>query len=152
MTTEARYSSSDLARIVGCSRKAVRVYEAKQLLGPKTGQRSKRYGAAAVDRLRLIVTLRQMDMPIERIAKFLSLRSNGHNDAGAAARRVTDAIGEAIVDVNARIAELTHLRDELDQIKQGMTPCTGCPKPQEACQECADTGKLAPAARALLIG
>ncbi len=152
MTTDPRYSSSDLARIVGCSRKAVRVYEAKGLLGPRGATRSKRYGSQAIDRLRLVVGLRQLDMSIEDIAKLLALHANGHQTPADAAKQVTGAIEETVRLVDERVGQLSKLRSELLSSKDKLGPCTQCPKATEACRECTVASTLDPAARTLFLG
>ena len=152
MVNDARYSSSDLARIVGCSRKAVRVYEAKGLLGPRGAMRSRRYGTPAIDRLRLVVGLRQLDMPIDDIARLLSLRANGHNTVGEAAQQVGHALEETIRLVHERIGQLKKLGESLASTREKLTTCAACPKTTEACHECVASGHLDPTSRTLLLG
>ena len=61
---EKRYTTNGLARAAGCTRKALRVYQAHGLMKrpEKTWQAC--FDDTAVDRLRLIMTLRQAGMSI----------------------------------------------------------------------------------------
>jgi DNA-binding transcriptional MerR regulator len=152
MVSDGRYSSSDLARVVGCSRKAVRVYEAKGLLGPRGATRSRRYGPPAIDRLKLVVGLRQLDMSIDDIARLLSLHANGHNTVGEAAKQIANAVDETIRLTNERMEQLVKLRESLAASRDKLTTCAACPKTVEGCQECVSSGQLDATSRTLLLG
>ena len=69
---------SDLMRITGVSRKALYLYESKGLLAPsRSGKnRYREYSDEDLQRLKIILKLRQLDVPLSIVAKILSNPEN----------------------------------------------------------------------------
>ncbi|MFD4314807.1 MerR family transcriptional regulator [Streptomyces sp. NPDC058548] len=73
MVSEGLWSIGELARRAGVSVKTVRYYSDRGLL-PEAGRSSgghRRYGAGALDRLRLIRSLRGLDLPVPEVERVL---------------------------------------------------------------------------------
>jgi MerR family transcriptional regulator, copper efflux regulator len=106
----------ELARALGVTTKAVRFYEAGGLLpGPaRAANRYRDYGPDEVQRLRVLVGLRRLDVPLTEAAELARLCADGQCD------RVADGLGDAIAvrraQIAARSAELQTLDSELERL------------------------------------
>jgi DNA-binding transcriptional MerR regulator len=151
MNAERYLSANELAEAVGCTRKAVRLYEAHGLLAPARRHGSRRYGTDAYQRLGLIVALRAMDVSISDIAALFARRSE-HHVAGLLASELSNDVGELVRDATRRLEQLVQVRDRLIRTRDALANCSACIKPAAACAECASTGRLDPTTRVLLAG
>ena len=140
MTGERLYSSTELMRAANCTRKALRVYQARGLVKPVCNVGNHRYDAAALDRLRLIVSLRAIDLSLEEIATVLAARDarTGGGNAATASQDVEQLIGR----ISDRISGLERLRTELYEARTALDACTPCEQPPTACTTCARDGRL----------
>jgi len=108
----------ELAREARTSPKAVRFYEAEGLLpAPVHAPNGYReYGPPDLERLRLLVGLRSLDLPLDRAAELAVLCAAGHCD------RVSVELGELIVqqhdEVRRRIATLRNLDARLTTLER----------------------------------
>lgn len=69
----------ELARQAGTTAKAVRFYESQGLLSApaRAANGYRQYGSADVERLRLLVGLRTLDLPLDRAGELAALRLPG---------------------------------------------------------------------------
>lgn len=148
---ERLLSASELARSVGCSRKALRVYQAHGLLAPSRGSGHQRYGPEAYHRLRLIVALRAIGMSIAEIATLFEVGPE-EEIAGPLAARLQGEISDLVRDVTWRLEELVQIRQRLISARETLLVCSSCSRPRSACHDCATAGTLDSVSRALLAG
>lgn len=106
----------ELAQAAGSTVETVRYYEKEGLLpAPERNANNYRsYGAAHVERLRLIRNCRALDMTHDEIRALLALFDSPQAGCGAAHRLFDQHIGH----VNARIEELTRLREQLQTLRE----------------------------------
>lgn len=137
-------------RAADCTRKALRVYQSRGLVQPVCEVGNRRYDQRALERLKLIVTLRAIDLPLDEIATVLSARDA--NSGGDKARAAAHDVGQLIDRLDERIAGLLKLKSELEQARSVLEECAPCHRPVDDCGSCAQEGKLqSDAARALLV-
>jgi DNA-binding transcriptional MerR regulator len=104
-------SPSELARLTGVSTDTLRHYERKGVLGLPTRSDSgyRRYPPEAVARVRLVRRALTIGFTLDELASVLSERDHG----GAPCRKVRTLITERLAELEARLGDLTELRDEL---------------------------------------
>lgn len=150
MPDDRSYTSSSLAKAAGCSRKALRIYQAHGLISKPSKARRACYDARTVERLRLIVALRQLGLSIGRIGALFKV-SEEKRGGPAAALPLAHDLSEIVRAVTDRIELLTRIRRELILGRETLFRCAGCDKSAEACEECAENGRLDPVARSLIL-
>jgi DNA-binding transcriptional MerR regulator len=108
----------ELARRAGTSTKAVRFYESAGLLPtpPRASNGYRAYTAADADRLRLLVGLRSLDLPLDRAGELAVLCAAGHCE------RVSDELRDLITgqraEIRHRIDALAHLDKRLTTLER----------------------------------
>jgi MerR family transcriptional regulator, thiopeptide resistance regulator len=95
---EGHLSPAEVARRMGVSAKALRLYEARGLLKPLRSQAGWRtYGAKELARLHQILALKQLGLPLARIEELLSRR-------GVSLERVLSVQGDALSREETRVS------------------------------------------------
>lgn len=104
---------SDLARQAGTTPHSIRFYERHRLTPmPERAENGYRnYTAEDVDRLRMLIGLRQLDLPLPQAAKLASLCIEGHCDLVSAELRA--AIIEKRHGLARRVEELAFVDQRL---------------------------------------
>jgi len=103
----------ELARQAGTTTKAVRFYESARLLpAPRRAPNGYRdYASSDLKRLRLLVGLRSLDLPLDRAGELAVLCVTGHCE------RVSSELHDLIVgqraEIGRRMDELGHLDERL---------------------------------------
>lgn len=106
----------ELAQVAQCSVETVRYYEKEGLL-PEPGRTSgnfRVYGPQHLERLRFIRNCRALSMSHEEIHALLSLVDHPAQDCGA----VNAVFDEHMAHVDERIRELSHLKQQLTDLRQ----------------------------------
>jgi DNA-binding transcriptional MerR regulator len=115
----------ELARKLGVTTKALRFYEDRGLLPRPTrvanGYRD--FGAEDVARLRVMIGLRRLDVPLTEAAELAGLCAGGQCDRVAAG--VREAIAGRRAEIARRSAELTSL--DRDQARLDAALAAGAP-------------------------
>jgi len=145
-----RYSTNDLARIVGCGRKAIRRLQALGIIEPPLRARRPSYDNGTVRRVRLVLALREAGFSLAKIGELLRAREDAAGP-GDTAERVAETVADAARIVTQQIEELIRVRRQLVEARESLIRCRGCPRPAEACQGCVEDGRLDPLARTLLL-
>lgn len=106
----------ELAATAQCTVETIRYYEKEGLLplAERTGGNYRHYGPAHVERLRFIRNCRALDMTHGEIRTLLALMDKPADSCGAINHLLDDHIGH----VDARIAELAQLRQQLAQLRE----------------------------------
>ena len=106
----------ELALAAQCSVETIRYYEKGGLLPAplRTGSNYRDYGPGHIERLRFIRNCRALDMAQDEIRQLLGWLDNPANDCGA----VNALVDEHIRHVEARIAELLQLQQQLQALRQ----------------------------------
>lgn len=106
----------ELARAARCTTETVRFYEKEGLLAEahRTQANYRHYDTVHLERLRFIRNCRALDMTHEEIRSLLRLKDLPAEGCGA----VNDLLDEHISHVDARIAELLHLKQQLGALRQ----------------------------------
>jgi DNA-binding transcriptional MerR regulator len=104
----------DVARTTGVSTDTLRHYERKGLLPGviRTAAGYRRYSAAAVERVLLIQRALVVGFSLADLKRLLGVRDRG----GAPCHSVRALVGERLVALDQRIAELLMLREELRRL------------------------------------
>ena len=108
----------ELARQAGTTTKAIRFYESQGLLrAPKRAANGYRqYAPADVERLRLLVGLRTLDLPLDRAGELAALCAAGHCE------RVSEELRELIArqraDIRRRAGDLDYLDRRLATLER----------------------------------
>ncbi len=151
METDVRYySARELAEAVGCTRKALRVYQAKGLIAPVRTTGNRRYSADAFERLRFIVSLRNVGLPVDDIGALLAAREQVGDQASEAAQALAEQLGVLIPRITERIRQLLLTRNELVEARETLQACARCAQSIDKCPECAEAGALDPTSALLL--
>ena len=121
----------EVARLAGTTTKTARFYESVGLL-PAPGRAAngyRNYTAADAERLRLLVGLRSLDLPLERSGELAVLCAAGHCEQASAELR--DLVTRQRAEVRRRIGALRHLDDRLSTLERhlaaGDPPQTAIP-------------------------
>jgi DNA-binding transcriptional MerR regulator len=104
----------ELARRAGTSVKTIRYYDRIGVLRPEERSESgyRLYGEGALDRYRFVRAAQAVGLRLGEIREILGLRDRGETPCGF----VVDLIGRRAAELDARIAELVALRDELHRL------------------------------------
>jgi DNA-binding transcriptional MerR regulator len=117
MSAEDRHAMlrpSELARLTGVSTDTLRHYERKGVLGrpPRSDSGYRRYPPEAVARVQLVRRALTIGFTLDELAGVLSERDRG----GAPCRRVRTLVTGRLAELDARLGDLTELRDELRRL------------------------------------
>lgn len=109
----------EVARQVGVATSMIRYYEEIGLLPPaaRTENDYRIYGQKEVERLQFIQRAKALDFSLAEIKEILELREQGQ----APCAYVLNQIGTKIDAVERKIAELTRLKAELEQLNAQAT-------------------------------
>jgi len=127
-------SSGDLARATGETVRTIRFYEEQGLLRPTvvSGRGRRRYTEEDLERLRLILDLREVGLSLYEIRTLLQLRA-GCRTAAELAGRFQDVLVRHVGQARRRLERLRRVQRELSAaltaIRAGFTPEAGsdCP-------------------------
>ena len=113
-TPTGTFRIGELARVIGVSRDTIRYYERRGLLPSVVRDRNgyRRYPAAAVARVHLIRRAMAIGFSVDDLGVILRERDRG----GIPCRRVRALAQDKLDALDAQLARLTTLRDELDGI------------------------------------
>lgn len=111
----------ELARQAGTTSKAVRFYESAGLLPspPRASNGYRSYTTADVERLRLLVGLRSLDLPLDRAGELAVLCAAGHCERVSI--ELSELIARQRIEVGRRVAELAHLDERLRTLERHLT-------------------------------
>ena len=130
----------EAAKASGISAKMLRYYESIGLVPRpnRTGSGYRTYGAAEVNTLRFIRRARGFGIPMDRVKLLVGLWQDGTRPS----REVKAIALEQVAELEARIAELTAMRDALADLAGA---CRGDSHPE--CPILEDLGRASPAGR-----
>jgi MerR family transcriptional regulator, copper efflux regulator len=115
----------EVAKASGVSAKMVRRYEESGLIRPATRSESnyRTYSQNDVEVLRFVKRARTLRFPMKQIAMLLAL----WEDRCRPSSEVKQLARQLIAELNARIAELTEMRDTLEHLARH---CRGDSRPE----------------------
>ncbi|KVT61584.1 Cd(II)/Pb(II)-responsive transcriptional regulator [Burkholderia ubonensis] len=139
----------ELAKAARCTPETIRFYEKEGLMpdAERTHANYRNYTETHVERLRFIRNCRALDMAHDEIRALLHLTDT----PGDRCDSVNALLDEHIGHVDARLAELTHLRDQLTELRR---QCVG----EHSVEDCgivhglATMETVAPAAKRTHLG
>lgn len=104
----------DLSHQTGVSAKTIRYYEEIGVLPPPARQLNgyREYSEADVNRLRLVVGARRLDLPLAEIREILDLRDQGE----APCKTLLERLSAKADEIAERINALQSLENELRQL------------------------------------
>jgi DNA-binding transcriptional MerR regulator len=116
----------ELAEAVGATGDTIRYYERAGLLPPpsRTTSGYRVYDQSAVDRLRFIQGAQRLGLRLTDIRDLLAVRDTGSCACGPA----EELLGRRLAEVDAQIAQLTALRQEMTAMLDGLSRAD-CPPP-----------------------
>jgi DNA-binding transcriptional MerR regulator len=117
----------ELAEQVGKTARAIRLYEELGLLAPRgrTCGNYRTYGPEALVRLRWIIRLHDLGLPLHEVKAFLDDVAAAES-AGEAMSRVRARYARTLEAVDEQIQRLTALRQSLTQSMEWLAGCHGC--------------------------
>jgi len=140
-SSEEELTISQVAHLTGINAKAIRYYESIGLLpSPLRGANSyRRYSMADVNRLILLRRIRYLGVPLTE-AKSLLI---GATDARCAdvQQELLQLVNTRLVILDQEIAELQHLRDEMQVYQRKLANCH--PDEREPFRTCVDLSCIA---------
>lgn len=106
-----------LAERLGTTAHAIRFYERRGLLpAPERGDnRYREYGEADAERLRLLIGLRQLDLPLDQAAELASMCAAGRCDDVSTELR--EALTEKRGELHRRMEEMQYLDRRLAHLQ-----------------------------------
>jgi Cd(II)/Pb(II)-responsive transcriptional regulator len=106
----------ELAKAARCTLETIRFYEREGLMpdAERTDSNYRNYTDVHVERLRFIRNCRALDMAHDEIRALLQLTDTPADPCDS----VNALLDEHIGHVDARLAELTHLRDQLIELRR----------------------------------
>jgi MerR family copper efflux transcriptional regulator len=116
----------DVARMTGLTIDTVRFYEKERLLGTvRRNAGIRRYDHDAVRRLEFVRRAARLGFSLAEIRGLLSLRVSTRTSCEVVQQRAE----AKLADLDARIAELSRMREALSQVASTCitTPATACP-------------------------
>lgn len=111
---------SALARRLGTTPHAIRFYEAHGFL-PAPERRAngyRDYGEADAERLRLLLGLRQLDLPLEQAATLAEMCADGRCDEVSVELR--EALTEKRIELRRRLEEMEYLDRRMAHLVGGL--------------------------------
>lgn len=117
-----------LAERLGTTPHAIRFYERRGLLPTpvRSANRYREYGEADAERLRLLIGLRQLDIPLDQAAELATMCAAGRCDE--VSDELTALLAEKRQELGRRMDELRHLDGRMahlaGQLEAGGTPRT----------------------------
>lgn len=117
-----------LADRLGTTPHAIRFYERRGLLPapPRGDNRYREYGEADAERLRLLIGLRQLDLPLDQAAELSSMCAAGRCDEVSTELR--EALTEKRAELRRRMDEMRYLDGRLAHL-QGDLAAGQSPRP-----------------------
>lgn len=118
----------DVAQQLGVSTHAIRLYERRRLvpIPPRDPNGYRVYAEADVARLRLLIGLRQLDLPLAQAAELAGQCSAGRCDDVSA--ELAALLANRRVELSRRIAELRYLDRRMARL-EGALAAGGAPRP-----------------------
>jgi DNA-binding transcriptional MerR regulator len=109
--TPTTFSAGELARELGVSTDTLRHYESKGVIArpPRQTNGYRAYPAEVLPRLQLVRAALTLGFTLDELAEILKTRDSG----GAPCRKVRQLAGAKLESIEARIKELTTLRDTI---------------------------------------
>ena len=109
----------DLARETSTKVTTIRFYESIGLLrsAPRTAYGRRTYNASDIERLHFIRNGRRLGFSVDEIRSLMGLAQDPDQDCGAA----STIAKQHLQDVEARLAQLVVLRDELARLSESCT-------------------------------
>ncbi|MCA1570046.1 MAG: MerR family transcriptional regulator [Chloroflexi bacterium] len=106
-----------LADRLGTTPHAIRFYERRGFLPrpPRGENRYREYAESDVDRLRLLIGLRQLDLPLEQAAQLASMCAEGRCEKVSADLRA--AIADKRTELRRRMREMRYLESRLAHLQ-----------------------------------
>ncbi|MFB6837738.1 MerR family transcriptional regulator [Streptomyces sp. NPDC056361] len=121
MSSDGLWSIGELAGRAGVTVKAVRFYSERGLL-PEAERSSgghRRYGAEALERLRLIRSLRGLDLPLAEVERVLPGAAGVREEEGVRAEALEEVVADELRRVRGRLAELRWREASLRLVQDG---------------------------------
>jgi DNA-binding transcriptional MerR regulator len=116
---ERLFSSTELTTAVGCTRKALRVYQEHGLIAPIRDRGNRRYGAEAYRRLGLIVALRSTGMSIAEVKRLLDAQDQG-TVPGPQAQALAGELATLVKRISDRMQALSLVRERLNAAREDL--------------------------------
>jgi DNA-binding transcriptional MerR regulator len=116
---ESTYSIGDLARKFNVSLRTLRFYESRGLLSPGRQGRRRRYGAADVDRLTVILKAKKLGFTLNEIRQMIA--AEGGEAARHALRLSREKCLEQIAVFERKLADIEEALGELRWIYTSLT-------------------------------
>ena len=116
------YTIGQLSAHLRVSLRTLRFYEQSGLLAPDRDGLRRLYSPDDLDRLRVIVTLRELEVSLTAIKALISaIDGDGRLSEVAVMERVEAILADLAADNRARIAELERINDRIVEARRNLT-------------------------------
>lgn len=137
--SEDMMTIGELARRVGKTPRALRLYEQMGLIRPcsRSGGGFRYYDEEALLRLKWIIRLVSLGMPLHEVKQLLD-DAHSAEVRGQAMNTISEVYTRKLAEVEAQIKRLTALRSALVEALEFSQICDGCPRAgvPSTCEEC----------------
>jgi MerR family Zn(II)-responsive transcriptional regulator of zntA len=131
-------SLREMTSCSGCTARTVRYYERQGLLHARRSAGGHRlFSRGELERLTLIVHLREAGWSLEDVSVVLGLRERSGSDHGSCAE-LAGLLGDHIRRLEQRLGSLRRLRDDLVAARDVLATCRACTVGQDhvVCEGC----------------
>jgi DNA-binding transcriptional MerR regulator len=129
----------EAAACLGISVATLRFYEQKGLARPLRSEGGTRYyDAEGLDRLRVILDLARLELPLDGLAELAGIRA-AHASGDSASHAVESHLAALEAELVEKQKHLRAMLADLRLARQRLTGCHACPKPptRDNCTGCA---------------
>lgn len=134
-------TTGDMARLSKSTLRTVRFYEEEGILRPmaRTEGGHRLFERDELDRLLLVIDMRAAGLSLGEIKALLEMKAHAAS-GGDAAKQATRELAQRVRELDAKLAALTRLREDLlktSAVVAGCQPCGGHELFPEGCDRCA---------------
>ena len=135
------YQIGDVAKMLGISQRTVRYYEELELIAAERTPGGYRvFGEAQVEKLRTILALKEIGMPLEEISKLIHLRQHG-TIGSETAPKLLSYLKDKTEEMKGTVKKYNTLIRELEAVMKIIDNCKACKNITEGsvCERCVDS-------------
>lgn len=143
MTGQREYYIGEIAKELQISQRTIRYYEELGFIEPnRTEGKFRVYAQSELDRLRIVLYLKKLEMSLDEISELLKNCSDG--SSGGASSKLYEALKAKQTEIKTKIITYNDGLKEISGILSIIKRCERCSKPSEKkiCDMCLSRRKI----------